>query len=135
MEGFDLITGLVTKVISSEFKAGWIIFGIFALLLIIFTIRRFLDVAIDLWKMPFAIVLDALRLIFLGSTVTIILLGIANIIVFWMLAKKRMFLGKVLGILAAALSLGGTLYFQEYASAFSIIPVSSVLMFIMIWAD
>jgi len=135
MEGFDLITGLVTKVISSEFKAGWIIFGIFALLLIIFTIRRFLDVAIDLWKMPFAIVLDALRLIFLGSTITIILLGIANIIVFWMLAKKRMFLGKVLGILAAALSLGGTLYFQEYASAFSIIPVSSVLMFIMIWAD
>ncbi len=135
MEGLDLVTGFVTKVTDSNFKAGWVIFAIFAIFLIIFTIRQFLDVAIDLWKMPFAIILDALRLIFLENQFTIIILAITNVIVFWALAKKRKLLSKVLGIIAAGLTLGGTLYLQEYISIFSIIPVSTVLMFIAIWAD
>ena len=135
MQGLDLVTGLVTKVVDSNFKAGWVIFGVFAVLLFIFTMRRFLDVAIDLWKMPFALVLDALRLIFLGNLLTIIILAIANVIVFWILAKRKMLLGKTLGIIAAVFSLAGTLFLQEYLSIFSVIPISSLLMFIAIWAD
>ena len=59
---FEEITGFVTQAVSKEVSWVWIVFAVIIVLILIFTIRQILDIAIDLWKLPFAIAIDALDL-------------------------------------------------------------------------
>ena len=59
----DIITGFVTKAVSSEVGVSWIIFLVILFLIIIFSIRHLLDIAVDLWRIPLAVIIDAVDIL------------------------------------------------------------------------
>ncbi len=131
----ESITGFVTEVVSEPVNIGWVIFAVILVIFIIFSLRQILDIMIDLWKLPFAIVMDALDLLAYNKPYLDFVAAIGNIIIFWTLAKRGHHLSKIFGFVAAAEAIIGIWILPQYAFITNILPTSTVLMFIAIWSD
>jgi|SRR3989344_5980709 len=129
------LTGFVTKAVSSELSLGWIIFFILVFSILIFTIKHILDIAVDLWKLPFAVILDAIDIMAYNNPYLDVAAATGNIVVFWVLAKRGNHMSKVFGIVAATEALVGIWVFPQYAFITNLLPTSTILMFMSIWSD
>lgn len=129
------ITGFVTKAVSSQVGIGWVAFFVVLFFILIFTIKHILDISVDLWKLPFAILLDAIDLMAYDSPYLDVVACIGNLVLFWVLAKRGNHMSKVLGVIAAAESLIGIWVFPQYAFITNLLPTSTILMFMSIWSD
>jgi len=129
------ITGFATKAVSSEFGLGWIIFFVVVAFIILFSLKHILDIAVDLWKLPFTIVLDALDVMAYNNPYFDLFAAAGSFVVFWVFAKRGNHMSKILGFIAAAEALIGIWIFPQYAFITNIVPTSTLLMFVAIWAD
>ncbi len=135
MMDISSITGFVTQAVSSEVGFGWIIFFVLLFFIIIFTIKHILDITVDLWKLPFTILLDAIDIMAYSNPYLDIFASVGNLVVFWVLAKRGNHMSKVFGVVAAAESLIGIWIFPQYAFMTNLLPLSTILMFVAIWSD
>ena len=131
----ETITGLVTSAVSSEIGLGWVIFGVIVFFIIILSLRHLFDIAVDLWKLPFTIVLDALDVMAYNNPYFDLFAAAGSFVVFWVFAKRGNHMSKILGFIAAAEALIGIWIFPQYAFITNIVPTSTLLMFVAIWAD
>ena len=130
----DTITGFVTKAVSSEVGIGWIIFFIIILFIIFFSLRHLLDIAVDLWRTPFAVILDAVDIMAYSNPYFDVVAAIGNFILFWVFCRRGHHLGKVFAFIAAAEALVGIWFFPQYAFITNLMPTSTLLMFISVWS-
>ncbi|HIH25632.1 hypothetical protein J4476_00035 [Candidatus Woesearchaeota archaeon] len=129
------ITGFVTQNVSKEFSWVWIVFAVIVILILIFTIRQILDIAIDLWKLPFAIAIDAFDLMASSNPYFDVVAAVGSILIFWLLAKRGHHMSKIFGVIAAAECIIGVWVFPQYAFITNLVPTATLLMFIAIWSD
>lgn len=134
MDFASFITGFATNIVSKPVSYWWVILIILGVLLVFYILRQFFDIIVDLWKLPLAIMLDALDTLSYNNPYFDILACVGNIILFWALAKRGDHLGKFFGIIAAAEALVGIWIFPQYAVYTNLIPTSTVLIAIAIWS-
>lgn len=131
----ESITGFVTQMVSKPVNFGWVIFGVFLLLVVIFSIKHFLDIAVDLWRIPFAVVVDALDLLAYDNGMFDIAAAVAGFILFWVFAKRGHSISKIFAILVAAEALMGIWIFPQYAFITNLLPLATLLTFVSVWSD
>lgn len=129
------ITGFVTQAVSKEFSWIWIVFAVIVVLILIFTVRQIFDIIIDLWKLPFAIAIDALDIMASNNGYFDVAAALGSILIFWLLAKRGHHMSKVFGVIAAAEAIVGIWVFPQYAFITNLVPTATLLMFIAIWSD
>ena len=132
---FEEVTGFIIQAVSSPVSLGWLIFGVFLLFIILFSIKHFLDIAIDIWKLPFAIIVDALDLLAYNNGFYDIAAAILGFVLFWVFAKRGHHISKFFAILVAAEALIGVWIFPEYAFITNLFPLATLLMFVSVWSD
>ncbi|HLC85779.1 MAG TPA: hypothetical protein VJG30_00640 [Candidatus Nanoarchaeia archaeon] len=130
----EVITGLVTNAVSLPVNAGWVIFAILVLLLLLYTFRNMLDTFLDLWKIPITIVLDAVDVLAYNNPYLDIAACLGNLFVFWVLTRKRHHhhLAKIFGVIVATEALIGIWILPQYAFITNLLPLSTIMMFILI---
>ena len=132
---FTSITGKAVDALNSASNTALIIFGFFLVLVIIMAIRHVLDIAIDLWKIPFAMIVDFIDFYSASYWALNIVTAAVGIGVFWILSKRGHHVGKIFGIVVAAEAFIGQLYLTELGIFANILPISTLLMFFAIKAD
>ncbi|MBI2148116.1 hypothetical protein HYU23_00390 [Candidatus Woesearchaeota archaeon] len=135
MVSFGDITGFVVQAVSEPVTLGWVVFGVLLLLVILFSIKHFLDIAVDMWKIPLAIIIDALDLLAYNNPYLDIASAIGAFVLFWVFAKRGHHMSKLFAILAAAEALVGVWLFPQFAFITNLLPLSTILMFILVWSD
>lgn len=135
MIGFGDITGFLVQSVSEPVKLGWVIFGVILFLVILFSIKHFLDIAIDLWKIPFAIVIDAIDLLAYNNGYLDIVAAIGSFVLFWVFAKRGNHISKLFAILATAEALIGVWILPQFAFITNLLPLNTIFMFLLIWSD
>ncbi|MBS3152353.1 hypothetical protein J4230_02985 [Candidatus Woesearchaeota archaeon] len=135
MVGFEEVTGFLVQAVSEPVKLGWVIFGVLLLLVVLFSIKHFLDIAVDMWKIPFAVILDAIDLLAYDKPYLDIVAALGAFVLFWVFAKRGHHLSKLLAILAAAEALVGFWILPQFAFITNLLPLSTILMFILVWSD
>ena len=135
MVGFEDLTGLLVKAVSEPVSLGWVIFGVLLLLIIVFSIKHFLDIAIDLWKIPLAIIVDALDLMAYNNGYFDIVAAIAGFVLFWVFAKRGHHASKIFAVLVAFEALIGVWLFPQYAFITNLLPLATILTFVMVWSN
>lgn len=129
------ITGFVIQSVSEPVKMGWVIFTVLLLLVILFSIKHFLDIAVDMWKIPFAIIIDAVDLLAYDKPYLDIVAAIAAFVLFWVFAKRGHHLSKLLAIVATGEALIGIWVFPQFAFITNLLPFCTILMFVLVWSD
>lgn len=132
---FEEVTGFIVQAVSSPVSLSWLIFGVFLLFIVLFSIKHFLDIAIDIWKLPFAIIVDALDLLSYDNGFYDIGAAIAGFVLFWVFAKRGHHISKFFAILVAAEALVGIWILPEYAFITNLLPLATLLMFVSVWSD
>ena len=135
MVSFGDITGFLVQQVSEPVGLGWVIFGGLLVLVILFSIKHFLDIAIDFWKMPFAVVIDALDLLAYNKAYLDVIAAAGGLVLFWIFAKRGHHLSKFFGILVAAEALIGIWILPQFAFITNLLPLATILMFVTIWSD
>lgn len=128
------ITGFVSQVVSEPVKLGWVIFGVMILLVVLFSFKHFLDIAIDMWKVPFAIIIDALDLLAFDKAYLDLVAAAGAIVLFWVFAKRGHHISKIFAIVAAAEAIIGIWIFPQYAFITNLLPLNTLLMFVLVWS-
>jgi len=128
------LTGFVTKAVSSELSLGWIIFFILVFSILIFTIKHILDIAVDLWKLPFAVILDAIDIMAYNNPYLDLLAAFGCFILFLVFSRRGHHWGKILGIVAVLEALVGVWILPDYAFITNLMPTSTILIFISVWS-
>lgn len=130
----EVISGFVTNAVSLPVNAGWVIFAILVLLLLLYTFRNVMDRFLDLWKIPITIVLDAVDILAYNNPYLDIAAFFGNLFVFWVLTKRRHYhhLAKVFGVIVAAEALIGIWILPQYAFVTNLLPLSTIMMLILI---
>ncbi len=129
------ITGFLVQAVSEPVKLGWVIFGVLLLLVVLFSLKHFLDIAVSLWKIPFAVIVDAIDLLAYSNPYMDLIAGISAFVLFWVFAERGKILSKVFAIFAAAEALIGVWIFPQFAFITNLLPISTLLMFILVWSD
>jgi|SRR3989344_7648846 len=135
MAAFDNITGFVAHLVSEPVSLGWVIFGVLLLFVVLLSVKHFLDIAVDIWKIPFAIVVDALDLLAFDNGFFDVFAAIAGFILFWVFAKRGHHISKLFGIVVAAEALIGIWILPEYAFITNLLPLATLAMFVFVWSD
>ena len=130
----DLITGFATNIVSQPMSVWWIIGIVAGLFVIIYILRQFFDIIVDIWKLPFAILLDALDTLAYNNPYFDVGACVGNLILFWALAKRGDHMGKIFGLIAASESIIGIWIFPQYASITNLVPTSTILIIIAAWS-
>lgn len=131
---FEGVTGFIVQTVSSPIKLGWVIFGILLVLVVLFSMKHFLDIAVDLWRLPFAVIIDAVDLMAYTNGYFDIAAAIGGFVLFWVFAKRGHRISKFLGIVVAAEALIGIWIFPQYAFITNLLPLATILMFLSVWA-
>src|SRR3989338_8520557 len=136
MEVFTDLTGQLVKVLGGG-APNWAIWvsAILVLLVIIFLFKNFLDIAVDIWKMPFAIFVDVLDLMAFNYPMFNYYACVAGFVSFWFLAKRGHWLSKILAFVVAIEALIGPILLPQYANITNVVPTATILMFVAIWYD
>lgn len=129
----DQITGFIVVATSEPIKLGWVIFGVLLLLIIFLSFRHFFDIAIDLWKIPLAIVVDALDLLAYDKVYLDFVSAIAGFILFWVFARRGSHMSKFFGVLVAFEAMIGFYLLPGYAFITNLLPLATILMFVLTW--
>ncbi len=130
----ESITGFVTTAVSSEVGFGWIIFFIILILIVLYSFRHIMDIAVDLWRIPFAVILDAIDIMAYSSPYLDVVASAGNLVLFWVFCRRGHHLGKVFAVVAAAEALIGIWIFPDYAFVTNLLPTSTILMFVSVWS-
>ncbi|MBS3175165.1 hypothetical protein J4440_04755 [Candidatus Woesearchaeota archaeon] len=130
----DTITGFVTKAVSSEVGVSWIIFLVILFLIIIFSIRHLLDIAVDLWRIPLAVIIDAVDILAYNNPYLDLLAAFGCFILFLVFSRRGHHWGKILGIVAVLEALVGVWILPDYAFITNLMPTSTILIFISVWS-
>src|SRR3989338_8625646 len=128
----SMITGFASNIVSAPVKIWWIVlivvglfvifnflsqffvfFDCFRFVFIIYILRQFFDIIVDVWKLPFAILLDALDTLAYNNPFFDIGACVGNIVLFWALAKRGDHIGKLFGLIAAAEAVIGIWIFPQ----------------------
>ncbi len=129
------VTGFLVQAVSNPVKLGWVIFGVFLLLVILFSLKHFLDIAVDMWKLPFAIIIDAVDLLAYNKPYLDIVAAAGAFILFWVFAKRGHHISKLFAILVALEALVGVWIFPQFAFITNLLPLATIVMFFSIWSD
>ena len=129
------ITGLVVNAVSEPVGLGWILFGVFLIFIILFSMKHFLDIVVDIWKLPFAIIVDALDLLAYDNGYFDIAAAISGFVLFWIFAKRGHHISKLFAIVVALEALIGVWFYSQYAFITNLVPLATLLMFVLIWSD
>lgn len=132
---FGSITGFIVQTVSEPVGLGWVIFAVLLLLVLLFSFKHFLDIAVDLWKMPFAIVVDAVDLLAYNKAYLDVIAAIGGFVLFWVFAKRGHHISKFFAILVAAEALIGIWIFPQFAFITNLLPLATILMFVLVWSD
>ena len=132
---FGSITGFIVQTVSEPVGLGWVIFAVLLLLVLLFSFKHFLDIAVDLWKMPFAIVVDAVDLLAYNKAYLDVIAAVAGFVLFWVFAKRGHHISKFFAILVAAEALVGIWILPQYAFITNLLPLATILMFVLVWSD
>ena len=130
----DTITGSVTKAVSSEVGVSWIIFLVILFLIILFSIRHLLDIAVDLWRIPLAVIIDAVDILAYNNPYLDLLAAFGCFILFLVFSRRGHHWGKILGIVAVLEALVGVWILPDYAFITNLMPTSTILIFISVWS-
>ena len=130
----DIITGFVTKAVSSEVGVSWIIFLVILFLIIIFSLRHLLDIAVDLWRIPLAVIIDAVDILAYNNPYLDLLAAFGCFILFLVFSRRGHHWGKILGIVAVLEALVGVWILPDYAFITNLMPTSTILIFISVWS-
>ena len=130
----NVITGFATKIVSQPVSTLWVVGIVVGLLIVFYVLRQFFDIVVDMWKLPFAILLDAVDTLAYNNPYLDIIACVGNIILFWALAKRGDHIGKVFGLIAAAEAIIGIWIFPQYAHITNLVPTSTILTIITVWA-
>ena len=130
----DIITGFVTKAVSSEVGVSWIIFLVILFLIILFSIRHLLDIAVDLWRIPLAVIIDAVDILAYNNPYLDLLAAFGCFILFLVFSRRGHHWGKILGIVAVLEALVGVWILPDYAFITNLMPTSTILIFISVWS-
>ncbi len=135
MVGILDITGFVVNSVSEPIGLGWVIFGVLLLFVVILSIKHFLDIAVDIWKIPLAIVVDALDLLAFDNGYFDIAAALSGFVLFWVFAKRGHHISKLFAIVIAAEALIGIWILPEYAFITNLLPLATLAMFVFVWSD
>ena len=135
MADFGSLTGKAVATLNSTSNAALLIFGFAIIIILIIAMRFVLDIAIDLWKIPFAMGVDLLDFYSASFAYLNFAAAIASITVFWILSKRGHHVGKAFGILAAAEAFIGAFYLIGFGNYANLIPTATLLMFFAIKSD
>lgn len=135
MVDMNVITGLATNVVSKPVETWWVVLVVLGLLVIFYILRQFFDIIVDMWKLPFAIVIDAIDVLAYNNPYFDVLATLGNLILFWALAKRGDHMGKLFGIIAGVEAIIGIWILPQYASFTNLLPISTILMIIIIWSS
>ena len=102
MVGFEEVTGFIIQAVSTPVGLGWVAFGVIIALVLLFSVKHFLDIAVDVWKLPFAVIIDALDLMAYDNPYLDIVAAICAFVLFWLFAKRGHHISKFVAILATA---------------------------------
>jgi hypothetical protein len=126
------VTGFVISSVSDPVNVGWVAFGVVALLVVLFFFNHFLELALDMWKIPFAIVVDALDLLSYDNPYFDIASAFGAFLLLWVFAKKNRPISKIIGILVIAECLVGVWILPQYAFITNLLPSATLFTFLMI---
>jgi len=129
------ITGQAVAVLNSASNTALLIFGFFILLIVFLALRHILDIAIDLWKIPFAMIPDFIDFYSASFSYLNYAAAIVGLLVFFILSKRGHYLGKAFGLAVAAEAFVGVFYLTSLGNAANILPLSTILMFFAIKSD
>ncbi len=131
--GLDDIVGFVVNSVSEPVSFGWVIFGVLLLLVVLLSIKHIFDIAVDFWRIPFAIGIDAVDLLAYDKPYFDIVAAAAGFLLFWVFSKKDQRYSKFFGILVAAEALVGIWIFPDFAFITNLLPLATILMFFLTW--
>jgi len=131
----SIITGFATNIVSLPVKTWWIVLIVLGLFIVVYVIRQFFDIVVDIWKLPFAILLDALDTLAYNNPYFDVLACVGNLVLFWALAKRGDHMGKLFGLIAAVETIIGIWIFPSYAIYTNLIPTSTILMALAVWSS
>jgi len=134
MIGLEEVTGFIVKTVSEPVTLGWVIFGVLILMVVIFSIKHFLDIAVDMWKIPFAVIIDAVDLMAYNNPYLDIVAAVGAFILFWVFAKRGHHLSKIFAVIATLEALVGVWIFPQFAFITNLLPLCTILTFIMAWS-
>ena len=126
------ITGFIVVATSQPVKTGWVIFGVILAFIILFSLKHFLDIAIDAWRLPFAIGIDAIDLLAYDKAYLDIVAAVAGFVLFWVFSKKGNIMSKVFGVLVAVEAMIGFYLLPGYAFVTNLFPLATLLTFILV---
>lgn len=126
------ITGLVVQKIGANVDFGWIFFGVIILFIVMFALHHLFDIAVDLWRLPFAIVIDGIALMSYKNIYLNLAAVLGAFILFWVFSKKKMHLSKFLAILIIAKIAVSALVFPEYAFIINLLPLATIATFFLV---
>lgn len=126
------ITGFIVVATSQPVKTGWVLFGVILAFIIIFSLKHFLDIAIDAWRLPFAIGIDAMDLLAYDKAYLDITAAAAGFALFWVFSKKGNIMSKLFGVLVAAEAMIGFYLLPQFAFVTNILPLATVLTFVLV---
>src|SRR3989338_2742867 len=130
MFGLDDLTGFVVNSVSKPFDYGWVIFGIVLAFAVLFSLKHFLDIALDLWKLPFAIAVDAIDLLSFDNGLFDLAGAIGAFVLFWVFARRGHHMSKIFAIIAVVEIMVGVWFFPQYAFITNLFPLVTILMFV-----
>lgn len=126
------ITGLVVQKIGANIDWGWIIFGILILFIVMFALHHLFDIAVDIWRLPFAIIIDAIALMSYKNIYLNIIAVFGAFILFWVFSKKKTYLAKILAIIIITKIAVAALVFPEYAFIINLLPFATIATFFLV---
>ncbi|GEM_PF-5950907 len=135
MIGFEEVTGFLIAAVSHPVDFGWVVFGVILLLVILYSAKHFLDIALDIWKIPFAIIIDAVDLLSYNNGYYDLAAAISGFVLFWVFARRGHHLSKLFALVVAVETLVGVWFFPEYAFITNLLPLATILMFVSVWSD
>ncbi|HLC58546.1 MAG TPA: hypothetical protein VJI68_01680 [Candidatus Nanoarchaeia archaeon] len=135
MIGLGDVTGFVVNAVSQPINYGWVIFGVILIFVILFSMKHFLDIALDLWKLPFAVIVDAIDLLAYQNPIFDLAAAAGAFVLFWVFARRGHHLSKVFAIITVVEALIGVWIFPQYAFITNLFPLATLLMFVSIWKE
>lgn len=126
------ITGLVIQKIGANIDWGWIFFGILVLFIVMFALHHLFDIAVDIWRLPFAIIVDAIALMSYKNFLLSLVAILGAFILFWVFCKKKTYLAKILAIIIIAKIAVAALVFPEYVFVINLLPLCTIATFFLV---
>ena len=124
--GMEDITGFIVQSVSKTFPLTNVIFAVIIILIILFLLHHFLDLAMEAWKLPFAIIIDAVDLMAFNNGYLDLAAAGGAFLLFWAFSKKGDYLSKIFAIVAVAESLIGVWFLPQYAFITNVLPLCTI---------